>query len=74
MSERAKLIRLPNGDWIAPETVTAIKAFPPDRIGPYRVLARLVVVAGRTHHEMNFPGMDEARAYADELAAKVNNA
>lgn len=72
MSERAKLFRLPSGDWVALDAVTMIKAFPPTIVAGQRLLTRMVIVAGSTHHELTFPGMDEARAYADELAGKVN--
>lgn len=74
MSDRVKLIRMPSGDWVRPDTVTTIKTFGPSVIHGHKILTRVVVVAGGTHHEISFPGTDEARAFADDLAAKVNNA
>ena len=36
------------------------------------LLFGVTVCCGQAMHNFPFPGMDEARAYADELAGKVN--
>lgn len=73
MSERPRLIQLPNGVWIATNTVTAIMPIAPS-VGytGRHYLASVTVCCGQDMHNFPFPGMDEARAYADELAGKVN--
>jgi hypothetical protein len=73
----ARLLGLPNGHWIAPETVAAIVVHPPSVVRTHkhdhRILAQLVVISFRgTHHISFMPGFDEAKDKARELAAAVN--
>lgn len=74
MGERPKLIRLPDGMWVRPDKIDRIVTLPPLSGVGGNHLPRVVVWVGQSAHIQNFPGMDEARAFADELAAKVNDA
>jgi hypothetical protein len=76
MAERTpRLVRLPSGDWIDPAIIVGIKHFPPSVVAGRRILPSVVVITSRgTVFEHNFPGADEAQAFCDDLAQKVNDA
>lgn len=71
----ANLIRLPSGAWVRPETVTSIAPLGPstDLTGENH-LPRVVICFGHSIEVVDFPGMDEARDFADRLARDVNGA
>ncbi len=74
-----KLTQLPNGDWLDLETVTGIRmqsrmSFPAgDTPSPVYLPARVCIdTRGGVVTVVNFESDDDAEAFRDELAGKVN--
>ncbi len=71
--EMEKLLRLPNGSWVKPSAVTAVKKFATETgvLGElYR--ARVIVRYGNSTESILANDDDHAQAMADEIACEIN--
>jgi hypothetical protein len=62
------LIHLPNGTWIRPETVTAIRPTAANAGHPDRA----VVYHSEGQDVIPFPSLEEAKWFCDQLSAEIN--
>ena len=68
-----KLIQLPNGNWVRPDTITSIAALPAEK-GPFPHGSIVLVHHGKAYCEALKANDDEhARTMAGELATLINN-
>jgi hypothetical protein len=65
------LIKLPNGDWIAPSAIVGIRVMVDTHSGP-RVVIDTTQHYG--HHPIEFDNPEAARAYGEELGQRCNAA
>lgn len=67
----AKLVELPNGDWIRPDTVAGFRVVTDKQFGPRVILDSTVGVQTRV---IEFDSEDAARCWASAFGKIINDA